>query len=115
MYLMLVIGIPVIFVFGGALLALAFTMPREDEDVRAADAPAEQVAVPAVAPAFFFAPAGALDAGREIVGPSGAGRDAIEERIRALELHLRRENAAVRAFALDPSVESLWADQPYVQ
>lgn len=105
MVLMLAIGIPVLFIFGGALLAFAVSSAPVEDEVAVAE-PAVEQARPA-AQGFFFLPAGvALKPGDEA---------SIEAQILALEAHLKREQQAAQAFAHNPSVESLWAEQRYVQ
>ncbi len=98
MYLMLAIGIPVFLVFGGALLALAFSSGAEEE-IRDAEIP--RAVEQQKAPSFFFRPVD-LQADRPKVS--------VEELLAGIEAHLRRENKVTRAFADDPSPTTLWLD-----
>ena len=96
MYLMLAIGIPVFLVFGGALLALAFSPGSSQVH----DAVALRV-TPEQEPMFFFNPVGEKDERAPV---------SADELVSSIEFHLRRENQAAREFAHNPSHETLWEE-----
>jgi hypothetical protein len=97
MILALAIGIPVFLIFGGALLALAFTGVYDEQDAARHEArPGEHSRL------FIPSPA------QPKAGPS---RLTVEELITAVEGHLRDETAATQAFVQRPSVQSLWLDR----
>lgn len=103
MYLILLIGIHVLLIAGVAVLVLASANARSEPVAPEADLLVEVETDEA--PAYFFAPPGTVE----------DGPDAIENWLRAIEMRLRKESATARAFAHDPSVESLWPDQRYEQ
>lgn len=97
MILALAIGIPVFLIFGGALLALAFTGAYDEQDAVADEARPDNQ------PKLFF-----LSSARPSVI---ASKPTVEELITAVEGHLRNETAATQAFVRRPSVQSLWLDR----
>ena len=99
MYLMLAIGIPVFLVFGGALLALAFSSSAEEE---ARDAEMPRTAKKLRAPTFFIRPAG-----QQAASPKVSADKVVSD----IEAHLRQENKVAKAFADDPCPTTLWLDQ----
>jgi hypothetical protein len=99
MTLLLAIGIPVFLVFGGALLAFSFGAGDESEEVRSEAV--KEVEQPAARPLVFFQPVGWS---RDLKAAS------VEEIVADIEQHLHRERQAAKAFAQDPSPETLWLD-----
>jgi len=98
MFIALAIGIPIFLLFGGALLALGFSVSDEPEPEAAkAQTTVEQPGQRAL----FFGPMG---------WAAGAQDLTTEELIASIEDHLRQENRLASAFARDPSARTLWLE-----
>lgn len=85
MTLMLLIGLPLFLVFGGALLAFGFAHQREPE-VQATVHQASEPPSPEHRPLVFFQPVGWTNRMREA---------SVEEIVTSIEAHLRQEHQAV--------------------
>ncbi len=94
---LLIICIPMFFILAGALAALAFSAPAIEEPETAArvevEAPAVQMQQAFTQIPWHTAEMGTLPT---------------SELLAAVESQLRGEREAARAFAQDPSTETLW-------
>ena len=96
MTLMLAVGIPVLLIFGGALLAFSFSAEAD-----AAEADAAQPRAEAPSTLVFVEPVGWSSKMKE---------SSVEEIVSSIETHLRKERRMARAFAEDPSSANLHLD-----
>ena len=99
MYLMLAIGIPVFLIFGGALLAFAFSSGEPAQLQPTAERVAAETSK--AHPLVFFQPVG---------WSSRMNEATIEEVVASIERHLRQEQQVAASFARDPSSPSLFID-----
>lgn len=100
-YLMLAVGIPVLLLFGGALLAFAVAHTPADSPVQPEPTVAEQTQPAAPAPLVFFQPVGWTDTMQQATA---------DEIVASIEAHLKAERRAAQSFVKDPSNQTLWVD-----
>jgi len=101
-YLMLGIGIPVVVVFGGALLAFSFSSgDSEYEQAEASRQAAAEIPAQESRPLVFFQPMG---------WSANATRRSVDDIVADIETHLHKERQAASAFARNPSHNTLMVD-----